>query len=76
MVDRPDWNAPAAPSLDTVAREMQTQDQPSPKTAGALGEAKPTVVSTKVRDDKGNIIRPDWSKPTPTVHGRKARPKT
>jgi hypothetical protein len=66
MVDRPDWNLPAsAPSPEQVIREVATQDQPSPETAGALGEARPTVVSTQVRDDKGNIIRPDWSKPEP-----------
>jgi hypothetical protein len=66
-MDRPDWNVPAAPSLDTVAREMQTQDSPSPETAGALGEAKPaaSVVPALSRDAKGQIIRPDWSKPEP-----------
>jgi hypothetical protein len=67
-MDRPDWNAPApAPSPEQVIQEVATQDQPSPETAGALGDASPPVpaVPALARDAKGNVIRPDWGPKTP-----------
>jgi hypothetical protein len=79
-IERKDWNydnsgtavVPASSSSieQQVLKEMQTGDgRPSPETQRALAESAPPVPAvTPVRDAKGNIIRPDWSKPTPTVY--------
>jgi hypothetical protein len=66
MVDRPDFNydnsgnavVPAAPqSHDQLVKEIASAD-PAPV-------ANATSAPAKIRDDKGKIVRPDWSAEKP-----------
>jgi hypothetical protein len=75
-IERPDWNldnrgeplAPSTPS-EVIIREMETLPGPSEATKRAFADDAPgPVVSTQVRDAKGNIIRPDWNQKAPTVY--------
>jgi hypothetical protein len=72
-MERKNWNydnsgapvAPATPSPEQVVAEIASgADGPSPATQ-SLVEPATTVVSTRVRDESGKILRPDWSKPAP-----------
>jgi hypothetical protein len=70
---RPDWGSggenrsnavvTAAPSPEQVIREVATSDFPSLATQQLVTPtASVPVVLEKIRDDRGNIIRPDWSR--------------